>query len=133
MKYLLDTCAISHFVKGHPQISAHLKACSPELISISSVSIMEIEYGLQLNTERAKLINSIIESLISIVHVLPFEHRDAKVAGSLRAELKKSGTPIGHFDLLIGAQALSHGLTLVTQNTSEFQRIPLLALEDWLT
>lgn len=133
MKYLIDTCTISHFVKGHSHIAKNLKACAPELISISSISVMEIEYGLKLNLERAKVINPVIESLLFCIQVLPFTREDAEVAGNLRAKLKKSGTPIGPYDLLIAAQAVRHGLILVTQNTSEFARVPALLLEDWLS
>src|SRR3990167_3117988 len=110
MKYLLDTCTISHFVKGHPEITRQLKACSPKIICVSSITVMEIEYGLRLNLERAKLINPVLESLFSCLHVLPFEQEEAKVAGSLRAKLKISGTPIGAYDLLIAAHAIYRGL-----------------------
>ncbi|MDO8953940.1 MAG: PIN domain-containing protein [Gammaproteobacteria bacterium] len=132
MKYLLDTCTISHFVKGHPSISKQLKSCRPELISISSISVMEIEFGLALNLERAKIINPIIETLLSKIHILAFEKADAEVAGNLRGHLKKAGTPIGPYDLLIASQAIHHGLILVTQNTKEFSMVPVLTLEDWL-
>lgn len=131
MKYLLDTCTISHFIKGHPSISAQLKACPPELLCVSSITVMEIEYGLRLNLQRARLINPILETLFSCIHLLPFETKEALTAGSIRAELKKQDQPIGPFDLLIAAQALEKGLVLVTQNTKEFARISGLALEDW--
>jgi tRNA(fMet)-specific endonuclease VapC len=133
MKYLIDTCTVSHFVKGHPSVSRQLKATSPELISISSISVMEIEYGLKLNLERAKIINPVIEKLLSSITILSFEKEDAEVAGNLRAHFKKIGTPIGPYDLLIAAQGIHHGLTLVTQNTKEFSRVPALIIEDWLS
>lgn len=132
MKYLLDTCTISHFVKGHPQISQQLKACDPKVISVSSISVMEIEYGLKANLARAKLISPMITSLLSSVQIMAFNQHDAEVAGSLRAHLKLAGTPIGPYDLLIAAQAIRHGLVLVTQNTKEFCHVPGLLLEDWL-
>jgi tRNA(fMet)-specific endonuclease VapC len=133
MKYLIDTCTVSHFIKGHNKVSRNLKACNPKIISISSISVMEIEYGLKLNLERAKLINPVIENLLSSITVVPFTEEDAEVAGNLRAHLKKLGTPIGPYDLLIASQAVRHGLVLVTQNTKEFSRIPALVLEDWLS
>lgn len=132
MKYLLDTCTISHFVKGHPKISKTLKATAPHFIFLSSISLMEIEYGLKLNPERASKLNPVIEALVSHVSILPFDEEDAKIAGSFRAGLQKLGTPIGAYDLLIASQAMRHGLVLITQNTKEFKRIPGLILEDWL-
>lgn len=132
MKYLLDTCTVSHFVKGHPSISTKLKQTSPSLLSLSSISLMEIEYGLKLNLSRAHEINPIIEMLLERIELLSFEDRDAKIAGSIRADLRRADTPIGPYDLLIASQAMSHGLILVTQNTKEFTRIPGLLLQDWL-
>ncbi len=132
MKYLLDTCTISHFIKGHPSISEHFKATPSHLVFLSSISVMEIEYGLKLNLERAHKINSMIETLLSQIEILAFKEREAKIAGSLRAKLKQEGTFIGPYDLLIASQAISHGLILVTQNTKEFKRIPGLILESWL-
>jgi tRNA(fMet)-specific endonuclease VapC len=133
VKYLIDTCTVSHFIKGHSAVSKNLKACSPDIISISSISVMEIEYGLKLNLERAKVINSVIEGLLSSITILSFTDEDAEVAGNIRAHLKNLGAPIGPYDLLIAAQAIRHGLVLVTQNTKEFARIPGLILEDWLS
>lgn len=64
--------------------------------------------------------------------VLPFDEDDARTAGELRAFLARGGTPIGPYDLLIGAQALRRDLTLATGNVREFSRIAGLKLEDWL-
>jgi tRNA(fMet)-specific endonuclease VapC len=94
MKYLLDTCTISNFIKGHPSIIRKLKSHSPNLLCFPSISLMEIEYGLKLNLERAEKINSVIEALLSHIHIFSFEERDSKIAGTIRADLKKSGTPI---------------------------------------
>ncbi|MCX7122233.1 MAG: PIN domain-containing protein [Gammaproteobacteria bacterium] len=132
MKYLLDTCTISHFTKGHLTIGQHLKQTPPNFLAVSTTTLMEIEYGLKLNPARAEQINLVIETLLAHITILPFEARDAKIAGSLRAELKKLGAPIGPYDLIIASQAVSHGLILVTQNTKEFERVPALILEDWL-
>ena len=63
--------------------------------------------------------------------MLPFEPEDAAHAGDIRAELEKAGTPIGHYDYLIAAQARRRGATLVTANVREFARVPGLLLADW--
>ena len=55
----------------------------------------------------------------------------AQKAGEVRAHLRKLGTPIGEYDLLIAGIALAHKLTVVTHNTSEFNRVPGLKVEDW--
>jgi tRNA(fMet)-specific endonuclease VapC len=65
------------------------------------------------------------------IDVARFEEEDAAAAGDLRATLEAAGTPIGPYDLLIAAQALRTGATLVTANVSEFARVVGLAWQDW--
>ena len=52
MNYLLDTCVVSDFFKKTPQVIAPFQQISPENIHISSITVMEIEYGLRFNAER---------------------------------------------------------------------------------
>ncbi len=73
-----------------------------------------------------------IEQLLSIIDVLPLEADADRKYGMIRSSLEKNGTTIGANDMLIAAHALSQGLTLVTDNTSEFSRINDLNLENWL-
>ena len=70
-------------------------------------------------------------SVIEPFACLPFDGRAADAYGSIRADLEREGRPIGPNDLLIAATALAHSLTLVTHNTSEFNRVPGLSLVDW--
>jgi len=65
------------------------------------------------------------------IGVLPFDEHDAKTAGDLRATLESAGRPIGPLDLLIVAQALRTGATMVTANVSEFRRVDGLSWQDW--
>jgi tRNA(fMet)-specific endonuclease VapC len=63
--------------------------------------------------------------------VLPFESEDAEVAGEIRADLERTGKPIGAYDLLIAGQAIRNKVTLVTANVSEFARVKGLLWDDW--
>jgi len=63
--------------------------------------------------------------------VLEFDQEDARQAGEIRAHLASKGMPIGAYDVLIAGQAKARKLTLVTHNTTEFQRVPGLKVEDW--
>jgi tRNA(fMet)-specific endonuclease VapC len=63
--------------------------------------------------------------------ILPFDESAAKIAGQVRSQLNKLGTPIGVYDLQIAAIALANNLTLVTHNTREFGRVDGLNYEDW--
>lgn len=131
MKYLLDTCVISDFVKGEAGVLARLKSEKPKDLAISSVSLMEIEYGLALNPARTKKILPVINALLKMVTIIPYEPMDAKATVSIRAHLKKEGKPIGPYDVMIAGCALSRQLLMVTSNTKEFNRVTGLSLEDW--
>jgi len=72
-----------------------------------------------------------MKKFLSPFTILPVDVDDAEVFGQLRALLDLKGTPIGPYDLIIAAQGLAKGLTVVTHNTKEFERVPNLKIEDW--
>ena len=131
MKYLLDTCTVSDFVKGEAGVLANLKSKDSANICISSLTKMEIHYGLALNRQRAKKLLPILDAFFSVVATLPFDDADAQAAGNIRAALKAKGTPLGPYDALIAGCALARGMTVVTSNMSEFRRINGLVIENW--
>ena len=131
MKYLLDTCTVSDFVKGQPKVLARLKATSPNLIAVSALTRMEVEYGLALNVERAKKLAPILDAFFSTIATLPFDEADAQAAAAIRAALKTQGQPIGAYDVLIAGTGLARGLVVVTSNVGEFKRVSGLQVEDW--
>ena len=131
MKYLLDTCTVSDFVKGQPNVLARIKAISPTLIAVSTLTRMEVEYGLALNADRARKLAPVLQAFFSTISTLPFEVADALAAAAIRAALKTKGQPIGAYDVLIAGTALARGLVVVTSNVGEFQRIGGLQVEDW--
>ena len=131
MKYLLDTCTVSDFVKGQPNVLARIKAISPALVAVSALTRMEVEYGLVLNAERARKLAPVLQAFFSTISTLPFEVADALAAAAIRAALKTKGQPIGAYDVQIAGTALARGLVVVTSNVGEFQRIGGLQVEDW--
>lgn len=131
MTWLLDTCTVSDFVKGQAGVLARLKTTPPQSISISAVTRMEIEYGLQLHPARTEKLAPVIDAFLASIAVLPFENADAKAAGTIRAVLQKRGRPIGAYDIMIAGTALARGLTVVTSNVGEFERIEGLRVENW--
>lgn len=131
MLYLLDTCAVSDFAKGEPNTLARLKAVSPFEVSISSLTLMEIRYGMAINPQRVAKIRQVIEDFLVSVTIIPFAQKEADEAALIRSILKAQGKPIGSYDLLIAATAKIHNLKLITSNLSEFQRITGLVVEDW--
>jgi tRNA(fMet)-specific endonuclease VapC len=131
MKYLLDTCTVSDFVKGHPNVLARVKATAPDLIAVSVLTRMEVDYGLALNAERARKLAPMLDAFFSTIATLPFDEADAKAAAAIRAALKIMGQPIGAYDVLIAGAGLARGLVVVTSNVGEFKRVSGLQVEDW--
>jgi tRNA(fMet)-specific endonuclease VapC len=131
MGYLLDTCVVSDFVKGEENTLKRLKSTSPSDIFISSLTVMEVKYELYINPERAIKIQPLIESFFSSIIILPFYTEEAEQVAQIRSILKMAGTPIGAYDVLIAATALTHNHIIVTSNVREFQRVPNLKIENW--
>jgi len=131
MKYLLDTCCVSDFVKGNNNTLQKIKNCEPTDLALSSITVMELEYGLAYNPEKAKKIKKIIKDFVSCLTILPYFEEDALHSAKVRTNLRKAGTPIGSYDLLIAGTALSHDLILVTANEKEFKRVPHLKIVNW--
>ncbi|NJM74171.1 MAG: type II toxin-antitoxin system VapC family toxin [Scytonema sp. RU_4_4] len=131
MSYLLDTCVVSDFVKGEENTLKRLKSSSPSDVFISSITVMEVKYGLAVNPQRAVKIQALLETFLSSITILPFGSEAAEQAALIRSILKTAGTPIGAYDVLIAATALTHNLIIVTSNIREFQRVPNLKIENW--
>jgi len=128
---LLDTNIISALIRDPAGPAArHIERVGHRQVCTSVIVAAELRYGCA-KKGSAKL-SARVESLLDTIPVLPLDvPADAKY-GSIRAELEAAGEPISANDLLIGAHAQALGLTLVTDNTREFQRIRGLALENWL-
>jgi tRNA(fMet)-specific endonuclease VapC len=102
-------------------------------VAMSSIVLFELQYGVMKSRERAGNAARIAEFSSGPVQVLDFNAEDAEEAGEIRATLKRAGTPIGPYDILIAAQARRRDALLVTANTREFRRVPGLQIEDWTT
>ena len=99
---------------------------------VPTVVLAELYAGAFLLDDPTKILAG-INDLLQDLGVLPFDEACAEQFGRLRGELKRRGVGTGPIDLQIAAVALIHDLTLVTNNTADFQNIPGLRLEDWLT
>jgi tRNA(fMet)-specific endonuclease VapC len=131
MKYLLDTCTVSDFIKGEAGVLSAIKRASPAQITISVVTRMEIDYGLLLNPQRAKKLTPLLDAFLSSIITLPFEDADAQAAATVRAALRRIGQPIGPYDCQIAGCGLARGLIVVTANEAEFRRVSGLCVENW--
>jgi tRNA(fMet)-specific endonuclease VapC len=131
MNYLLDTCVISDFFKKVPNVLQKFESLSPKQIHISSVSVMEIEYGLMLNPEKEIKIRPIWNQFLKHIQIIPYSQECAVETSYVRAKLKTKGLPIGPYDILIAGTALANNLIVVTSNHSEFNRISKMQIENW--
>ena len=128
MKFLLDSNAVIAILRGDPGFLERLCRHQPQDFGVPAIVAHELFYGAYKAQRRAQNLAR-VEALQ--FEVVEFDREDARQAGEIRAQLAASGTPIGPYDVLIAGQALARGLTLVTHNTREFERIPGLTCEDW--
>jgi tRNA(fMet)-specific endonuclease VapC len=129
--YLLDTCILSLFARGHQLVLTRVKQTPPENVGLSAVTVMEIEYGLALNPARAARLRPVLSAFISAVTIIDYGSVAAQTTARLRAVLRARGTPIGPYDAMIAGTALARRLVMVTANTDAFRRVEGLELEDW--
>lgn len=128
MIYLLDTNAVIAVMKGDEDMLARLKRNKPQDFALSAIVAHELYYGAY---KGQRTIENLARLEALLFPVLEFDREDARHAGDIRAMLATSGTPIGPFDVLIGGQARARGLTLITRNVREFERVGDLAIETW--
>jgi tRNA(fMet)-specific endonuclease VapC len=131
LRYMLDTDICIFVLRHqHPGLQGRLDR-NAESLAISSVVLSELYYGVE-NSSRPEANQRVLESFAARLVVLPFDSAAAFHSGRVRAELKRTGQPIGGYDLMIAGHARSLGLALVTNNTREFGRVPGLMVENWL-
>lgn len=135
MSYLLDTNSfVDHLRQGpNSNVTARLTAAVPGSVFLCSVVLAELYYGVMHGSTGHQASNlALVAKLRHQFNSLPFDDRAAEEYGKVRAHLAAQGTPIGPHDVMIASIAIANQLTLVTHNTSEFRRVPGLALDDWL-
>lgn len=131
-RYLLDTNILSYVIKEpHGLVSQHLRSVAGDEICTSIVVASELRYGAAWRA--SSKLTARVEQLLESLLVLPFDAGADRHYADIRVGLEKSGTPIGQNDLFIAAHARALGLVLVTNNVREFERVPGLVVENWLS
>jgi tRNA(fMet)-specific endonuclease VapC len=129
MRFLLDTNAVIAVLNDPAgPVSQRLRRCLPVDIGLSSIVMHELYFG-AFKSQRLERNLAIVDGLR--FEVVPFDQDDARRAGEIRAALSPQGIPIGGYDVLIAGQASARGLTLVSRNLREFQRVEHLQVENW--
>ncbi|HVT80785.1 MAG TPA: type II toxin-antitoxin system VapC family toxin [Phycisphaerae bacterium] len=138
MPYLLDTCAISELsrIKPNPAVKETLLSMPRDELHLSTISVGEIQYGIQLrpdSAEKTRLASWLSMSILAVFgdRILEFDVFDALRWGDLMADLKHRGLTMQLQDSLIAAMALENSLTLVTRNESDFAHSGVRILNPW--
>jgi tRNA(fMet)-specific endonuclease VapC len=131
MRYLLDANIVSDLVRN-PQGKAaeQILQLGERNVCTSIIVAAELRYGAE--KKQSPRLSAQLEAVLGALEILPLEKPADASYGSLRAQFERAGKPIGANDLLIAAQALALGYTVVTDNETEFSRVRQLNLENWL-
>lgn len=131
MRYLLDTNVVSDLVRNpRGKVAEHIRKVGEAQVCTSIVVAAELRYGAE--RKASPRLSSQLEAVLAALEVLPLEKSADIAYGRLRTSLERAGTPIGADDLLIAAQGLALGYTVVTDNQKEFARVQNLRCENWL-
>ena len=130
LRYLLDTNIVIYVIKRRPIAALQLFNDQAGHMAISSITLAELLHGVEKSNAPARSLAA-VEDFCSRLDLLPYGPKAAQHYGSIRAALEKRGQPIGVNDLHIAAHARSEGLTLVSNNLREFERVEALQLANW--
>lgn len=131
MRILLDTNICIYVMNHRPaRVVERFRQYKPGEIGVTAITVAELQFGVckssQIERNRSALFR-----FLAPLEILPFTGEAAEHYGQIKARLRARGTMIGELDCLIAAQALSLNLPLATNNTSEFERVADLLLENW--
>jgi tRNA(fMet)-specific endonuclease VapC len=130
-RYMLDTDTCSYIMKrSHHAVLKRLQKVPVSDVCISVITKSELLFWVEVSP-RQQQDDAALSAFLGYVEVLDFPDGASRHYAQIRAALKMLGTMIGANDLFIAAHARSLGLTLVTNNTREFARVPKLTLENW--
>lgn len=129
-QYMLDTDTVSFALRGRGRVAARLLEHRPSQLCISSITLAELRFGAE--ARRSRKLHSLIRTFVEAVAVVPFDQPAADCFATVAVALARRGEPIGTFDTLMAAHALSLRLTFVTNNTTHFRRVVGLKTENWV-
>ncbi|MDX9885987.1 type II toxin-antitoxin system tRNA(fMet)-specific endonuclease VapC [Thauera sp.] len=130
LRYLLDTNIVIYVIKRRPLSALALFNENAGHMAISSITLAELMHGAEKSNAPTRSLAA-VEDFCSRLQVLPYGPKAAMHYGNIRAQLETRGQTIGVNDLHIAAHARSEGLTLVSNNLREFERVEALQLANW--
>jgi tRNA(fMet)-specific endonuclease VapC len=130
-KYLLDTNICVYFLKGLYNLDRKIEKAETENCFVSEITIAELKFGVE-NSENKEKNQKTVDDFVSKFTIIPI-FNSLDIYAKEKARLRKKGTPLDDFDLLIGSTAISNNLILVTRNVSDFERLDGIEIENWVT
>jgi len=131
LKYMLDTNIAIYVIKRRPVELLDVFNRHAGQMCISSITLAELLHGVEKSSMPDRNLLQ-VEDFVSRLEVLSYGDKAAAHYGDIRADLERKGTPIGVNDLHIAGHARSEGLTLVSNNVREFERVVALRLLNWV-
>ena len=131
LKYMLDTNIAIYVIKRRPPEALATFNQHAGQLCISSITLAELMHGVEKSAKPDHNLRQ-VEDFTSRLTVLEYGNKAASHYGDIRAVLERKGAPVGVNDLHIAGHARSEGLTLVTNNLKEFERVEALRLENWV-
>ena len=128
-KYLIDTNTCIYYIKGKYDLKKKFEKVDPDNCFISEITLAELMFGVE-NSEKKEKNQKALDNFLKGVKVVPIFHSLGLYAKE-KSRLRKAGTPIDDFDLLIGVTSVTHNLIMVTNNKSHLARIKNIVIEDW--
>jgi tRNA(fMet)-specific endonuclease VapC len=129
MQYLIDTDICIYWLRGKTSVRDRLLEIGWAEVAICVITVSELYFGAY-NSTKVEQNLATADNFIRNISVL-FLDQSLKKFGEIKAKLRKAGTPVADFDLLIASVAIRENLILVTNNIRHYQRIPNIQLENW--
>ena len=130
MKYLLDTNICIHLFRGKFNLIEKFQQINLDDCAISEITLAELIFGAE-NSPNPIKNYKIIDNFSEQLKILPI-FNSIQIYAKEKVRLRKTGIMISDFDLLIGATAIANGLTMITENVKEFERISGIEIENWV-
>lgn len=135
-QYLLDTNILIEFMDGNPSVVEHILNAGIDHCCMSVVSLHELYFGAHYaKTKKEEYFEKEMKRISKLLErftVLPLPEK-ADGYGQIKMALRLAGKLADEFDMIIGGQALTTGLTVVTDNVKHFEPMPEVKVENWLT
>jgi tRNA(fMet)-specific endonuclease VapC len=133
-KYLLDTNICIHFLKGEFNLQSKIDEVGFENCHISELTIAELLFGVENSAESKREQNQQNVDNLKLsfgIRIIPI-NSCFELYAKEKARLRKEGTPIGEFDLIIGCTSITNQMIMATRNVKHLGKIENIILENWI-